>query len=150
MKFSYNLNVLKHTIECLQFDILVIEDCPSVADAINSLSTANYLAKRAITNSIGIILRINEDFNESDVDLGKSLSTIFKDAPRLLIAVESTISDKCMVFWKIMDKKDFLWLNLMQNSNGDLNEFIIKFLVKELQSENNGKKIYNILIFYLR
>jgi hypothetical protein len=111
-KMSYHSNPAAFVTEIKQntsYEKIVIEKCPTTADAFKMIEKPAFMSEfNANANAIAIVLKIDDILNEDET---KKVRLLNFDAPKpraLLIAFESTVDQKLIVYWRTKYMKELI------------------------------------------
>jgi hypothetical protein len=141
-RINYKALVLQREFKTdAEYEKIVIGKCPSTSEAFQLINDQNFQSYvRKDKNLVAIVLKID---NELVVNDANQVQLMLKNHNRaLLIAFESNVDGKLIIYWRIKDVKNII-LDRVQDGTKILNvptDFIIdSFLIKCIKSDHNGE-----------
>jgi phosphate uptake regulator len=127
---------------------IVIEKCPSTSEAFQMIIDHNFKSTFvASPNAIAIVLKIDSEIVESEANKVQLLS--LDNSRPLLIAFESNVNGKLIVFWRTKDMKDMFKLVADMIRDADTSYkvpskiIIDSLLINCIKSNHPGKILIN-------
>lgn len=97
------------------------------------------------TNVFLVRWKINEQLSDENT------KSIYFDGSfterKLMIVIESTISNTCCVFWKKELTNKFFALRVLNETLNELNDFVCDFIKNQLEQGENGKNSCSSVIY---
>jgi hypothetical protein len=136
---------LVESIKHLTFDILIVNECPSLEIVRTVINNAeefkSSISKRTNDDCIAVIFNTTEDFDEKINETAHKFSVFFPNACTFLFAVQN--NDECRIYWKSESKNHYTMLKLFR-AKGELINFVIVFLLEEIRrGETGNKNLFN-------
>lgn len=138
--FTLDQEELAKTFQGHQYEVLIINNIPSVSDAFQLISTQVFKNQ---VNLSAINFKIHEKFLNNFYGT-PSIYDFCRKKP-IAVTFQSLVgSHNSCVFWKTAEKTNFFSLKIMNDVIGIVTTFCQNFLIEQIKDDKTGKPLSKI------